>query len=201
MRRSLILVLLLALLSACSSETNPTITSLPPTITATPDLAREEELVFAALLEEYYLSDLYILMNLTQTDIVGLAGSDTIERVVKSLPDMDPGTLEDFKSRNETSHSLRTSMILGSRYYLMSQEEMQGLFGENQNGWEIFYNRYPEAPGIITFSKVGFNEAVDQALVYLGIQSHWLAGSGTYFLMEKIGGTWTVKQSAMTWIS
>ena len=92
-------------------------------------------------------------------------------------------------------------MILGSRYILFSLEDMQGLFGENQNGWDIFYTRYPEAPGIITVSKVGFNLAADQALVYLGIQSHWLAGSGTYFLLVKKDGVWEIDQSVMTWIS
>jgi hypothetical protein len=201
LRKSLIIVLLLVILSACSNNTNPTSTKVSPTITATPDLAREEELVYAALLQDNYSSDLYVLMNLTQTDVIGLADNDTFQRIEKSLTDLEPETLADFKSRNEESHTLKTSMILGSQYILMSKEDMQSLFGENKNGWDIFYNRYPEVPGIITFSKVGFNQAVDQALVYLGIQSHWLAGSGTYFLMVKKGGTWIIDQSTMTWIS
>ena len=201
MLRSLLCVLLLVFLTACSSNSNPTNTQIPPTVTPTPDLTLEEELVYSALLQKNFSADLYVLMNKTQTDIIGLADEQTYQHVNETLTELEPETLADFKKQNDVSHTLKTSMILGSRYILFSLEDMQGLFGENQNGWDIFYTRYPEAPGIITVSKVGFNLAADQALVYLGIQSHWLAGSGTYFLLVKKDGVWEIDQSVMTWIS
>ena len=157
--------------------------------------------MYAALLQVEYSSDLYILMNKTQTDLAGMADVETVQMIEKSLTDLSPDTLADFRARNDEPYSLKTSMILGTRYNLFSTEDMQNLFRENQNGWEIFYNRFPEAPGIITFSKVGFNDEMDQALVYLGIQSHWLAGSGTYYLMTKKNGDWFILQEFMLWIS
>ena len=201
MHRSRITGLLLVILCACSSNPTPSTIAKLPTITSTPDPIREEELVYVALLQEEYSSDLYILMNLTQTDIVDMASMETFQVIESSLTELSPDTLTDFKINNESFHSLKTSMVLGTRYILFSIDDMQDLFRENQNGWDIFYNRYPEAPGIITFSKVGFNEVMDQALVYLGIQSHWLAGSGTYYLLIKKNGTWIIQQSVATWIS
>jgi hypothetical protein len=51
------------------------------------------------------------------------------------------------------------------------------------------------------FSRVGFNDTVDQALVYVADVAGPLAGSGFYHLMEKKHGQWTIQQSIMVWIS
>ncbi|MFC2065182.1 hypothetical protein ACFLXB_08830 [Chloroflexota bacterium] len=201
MHRVSITGLLLVLLCACSSIPVPTLSTALPTITATPDPIREEELVYAALLQSEYSSNLYVLMNKTQTELLGMADVETIQMIEKSLNDLSSDTLADFRARNDESHLIRTSMILGTRYNLFSTEDMQNLFRENQNGWDIFYDRFPEAPGIITLSKVGFNDEMDQALVYLGIQSHWLAGAGTYYLLTRKDGNWFVLQEVMIWIS
>jgi hypothetical protein len=65
----------------------------------------------------------------------------------------------------------------------------------------LFYERYPNTPGITTLSRVGFNEPLDQALVYIGTMSHWKAGVGYYVLLSKVNGSWLVEQQVMTWIS
>ena len=51
------------------------------------------------------------------------------------------------------------NMDLGSTYVLLSQVEMSQIFGQNQDGWQFFYERYPDAPGITTLSRVGFNNS------------------------------------------
>jgi hypothetical protein len=78
---------------------------------------------------------------------------------------------------------------------------MRQIFNVNQNGWEMFYSRHPDTPGITSVSRVGFNAAMDQALVYIGTESHWLAGAGYYVLMKKVDGVWGIDQQVMTWIS
>jgi hypothetical protein len=86
-------------------------------------------------------------------------------------------------------------------YVLLSQDEKNAMFGINQDGWQVFYAKYPDAPGILTFSRVGFDTALDQALVYVGDQSHFLAGAGHYVLLKKVNSAWTIDQKVMTWIS
>ena len=39
------------------------------------------------------------------------------------------------------------------------------IFSSNQDGWQAFYWKYPDAPGIMAFSRVGFNATGNQALV------------------------------------
>ena len=190
----------LLFLSACSMVSLETATP-KPTIKPTPDAIREEERVYKALIEANYPSDLLVIMNRTQTDVVELASDKTYQHVEESLQHLSVDTLSNFKTRNDSSYPLKTSMILGRRYILFSEKDKQDLFQINQSGWDVFYNRYPEAPGIITLSRVGFNEQFDQALVYLGIQSHWKSGLGNFFLLNKIDGEWIIDQKVLTWIS
>jgi len=191
---------ILLFLSACSTMGSETATP-KPTITPTPDAIREEERVYKALIEATYPSELLVIMERTQTNVVDLASDETYQLVEESLQHLSADTLSNFKTHNDSSYPLKTSMILGRRYILFSEKDKQELFQINQSGWDVFYNRYPEAPGIMTLSRVGFNEQMDQALVYLGIQSYWLAGSGNFFLLNKIDGSWVIDQQVMTWVS
>ena len=190
-------------LGACSSipleAATPDLTATP---SPTPDASMQEERVYAALVADLYASStLLVIMDRTQTSVLGLADTATYHHVGANLKTLTNETMQDFKSNNDASHSLRASMVLGVKYILFSQKDRQELFKINQSGWDVFYNRYPDAPGIITFSRVGFNKTMEQALVYLGIQSNWLAGFGNFYLLEKINGSWVIKEQVMSWIS
>jgi hypothetical protein len=92
-------------------------------------------------------------------------------------------------------------MEIGASYVLLTQNERTQFFNQNQDGWQLFYEKYPDAPGITALSRVGFNQALDQALVYAGTQSQWLAGAGYYLLLKRVNGAWIIDQQVMTWIS
>jgi hypothetical protein len=109
--------------------------------------------------------------------------------------------LNSFQKRNATTTLLTGDMNLGIGYILIGQSELDQIFAPNQDGWQVFYDRYPNAAGILSFSRVGFNTRFDQALVYLGIQSQYSNGSGHYYLLQKENGAWTIDQSVQTWIS
>ena len=55
--------------------------------------------------------------------------------------------------------------------------------------------------GMTTVSRVGFNDNLTQALLYAATWSNWLAGSGHYYLLEKMDDTWQIIQQVMAWIS
>ncbi len=60
---------------------------------------------------------------------------------------------------------------------------------------------YPRSQGVLTLSRVGFNEARGTAVLYAGNQWHAAAGEGNMVLMKKTAGGWTVHDTAMMWIS
>ena len=192
-----ILALLLCLCAvACSAR--PAILPTP----STGQIGREEQAVYAFLLASLYQHKEYVIMADTATSLSGVDNTaQTLNYVLQNMHNVASATLDSFKSRNITPQILRPDMQLGEPYTLLSQSARNRIFGQNQSGWDIFYNRYPQAPGITTFSRVGFNAGLDQALVYMGTQSNWLAGAGYYILLKKVNGSWSIEQQVMIWIS
>ena len=195
--KKIFLLLLAFLLAACSSK-GPT--PLPtPSIS---DVDSEEVAVYAALLESMYPDLRLVLTEKTATDPGGAENTASVlEHALTQLKDVDPQTAASFQVRNDAQYSLKPDMELGQVYVLLTEENMRQIFNINQNGWDVFYADYPGAPGITTLSRVGFNDAMDQALVYVGTQSHWLAGAGYIVLLVKVEGVWVIDQQVMTWIS
>ena len=193
-----ILLLILIVCAAACSPARPT--SLP---TPAPNQTnQEEQSVYAFLLSKMYQHKGYVIMADTATSLSGVDNTaQTLDYVLQNLHNVDSQTLDSFRSRNATAQVLRPDMQLGGPYTLLSQSARDQIFGKNQSGWDIFYYRFPQAPGITTFSRVGFNGNLDQALVYMGTQSNWLAGSGYYILLKKSNGTWSIDQQVMIWIS
>jgi hypothetical protein len=190
------LLFLILLLAACGQG---------PTPNPTPSeqlLATEEQNVYAAVLKEMYGAQLYVIMD---TPAIGPGGSGDIDQmlqyVLNNLHNVDPATTDSFRVRNATAVAVHSDMSLGTNYILLSQAVRSQIFGQNQDGWQLFYEKYPDAPGITSLSQVGFNVTLDQALVYVGTLSHYLAGAGYYILLKKVNGTWTIDQQVMTWIS
>ncbi len=197
MLKKLTLAVIVLILAACG----PRPTSGPATPSAD-QLKQEEQAVYAALLKDMFNAPMVVLMEKTATDPGGVENTaSTVESAAKNLPGIDTTTVEDFKTRNDQSYALPADMDIGVKYVLLTQTEMNQFFGQNQDGWQAFYKNYPDAPGITSLSRVGFNPTYDQALVYIGTQSHYLAGAGYYALMVKVNGTWTVSIKSMTWIS
>ncbi len=198
MFRKVLSFLLLLCLVACAAPT-----AIPVTPTPSGDRSEVEELaVYAAALDQLYSASAYVLFDTTATDESGIENTaQTLDYVLQNMHDVATETINSFRSRNETTYPLPADMDLGLEYTLLSQAEKNQIFGQNQSGWEVFYGRYPDAPGLTTLSRVGFNAAFDQALVYVGTQSDWLAGAGYYVLLEKTQHGWMVNQKVMTWVS
>ena len=196
MVKKLFLITLILFSAACTAT--PTLLPTP----ATGQIDTEEQAVYTSLLTKMYTATEFVIMDTTATDPGGIENtSQTLASVLQNMHDVALGTVDSFKTRNEAAHPIRSDMNLGSPYILLSQDERNQIFDQNQSGWEIFYGRYPDAPGITTLSRVGFNASLDQALVYLGTQSNWLAGAVYYILLKKVNGVWNIDQQVMTWIS
>lgn len=192
------LTLLLFIFVAACSPATPTFLPTP----AADQISREEQAVYAFLLAKWYQHTGYVIMADTATGSTGVEDTArTLDYVLQNLHGMDPGTLDSFRSRNITAQVLPADMQIGGPYTLLSQTVRSQIFSQNQSGWDIFYSHYPQAPGITTFSRVGFDGGLNQALVYMGTQSNWLVGAGYYFLLRKANGAWSIDQQVMVWKS
>ncbi len=196
MVRKLLFIILTLILVACAGS---------PSLTPTPAPGRledEQQAVYAALLHSLYSSSNFVIMDTTATSPGGVGDTAAIlDNILQNMHGVDAETLDNFRVRNNASFPVSPRMDLGTPYVLLTREQMDHLFSQNQDGWQLFYEQYPAAPGITTLSQVGFNLPFDQALVYVGTMSHWLAGAGYYVLLNKVNGAWVVDQQVMSWIS
>ena len=196
MFKKLFLLALILCTAACTSR------PIPLPTPATDQISRQEQAVYAYLLAKLYQHKEYVIMADTATSITGVDNTaQTLDYVLQNMHNVTPTTLDSFRSRNVGSQTLRPDMQLGGPYTLLSQAGRNRIFSQNQSGWDSFYNRFPQAPGITTFSRVGFDTLLDQALVYMGTQSNWQVGSGYYILLRKVNGTWGSDQQVMVWVS
>ena len=196
MNKKILISLLSIILAACTVK--PT---QAPTASA-PYMDAEEQSIYAAVLQKLYAASNYVIMDTTATGLMGTQDmSSTLDHVLLNMHNFAMETADSFRARNNAAYPLRPDMDIGAGYVLLTQNDKTQLFNQNQDGWQLFYEKYPDAPGITALSRVGFNHALDQALVYAGTQSQWLAGAGYYLLLKKVNGTWIVDQQVMTWIS
>ena len=196
MYKKIIYSLLSIILAACTVKP-----AQVPTASA-PQMDAEEQSVYAVVLQKLYTASNYVIMGTTATGLLGTQDmSSTLDHVLLNMHNYSTETADSFRARNDAAYPLRPDMEIGASYVLLTQNDKTQLFNQNQDGWQLFYEKYPDAPGITALSRVGFNQALDQALVYAGTQSQWLAGAGYYLLLKKVNGVWIVDQQVMTWIS
>ena len=71
---------------------------------------------------------------------------------------------------------------------------------ESEYSSPAFQEKFPRNMGLVVLSGVGFNASKTQAVFYL---NHFcgLCGGGRYVLMEKVSGTWHVRDEHYIWIS
>jgi hypothetical protein len=157
--------------------------------------------VYRALIEARYIQNntqLIVIQDHTDVEIPDL--NEGIENLIQNLPGLTTEMITKFKLKNQRSWALKPLFNLTTATFLLGEDEFQQIFME-QDGWERFYNQFPSSQGIMTLSRVGFNAKMNKALVYVGNQSHGLAGGGFYLLLVKENGSWKVEAEDMVWIS
>ena len=161
------------------------------------DIEREEQAVYS-----YFVSraDLVLILQDTSTDMTDENSQRTMDYVKSGLKSISNETLDNFLKRNKQANQLSPDMDLGVNYTLISRDELHQITSQSDWG-NVLAEKYPGAHGYMIFSRVGFNNSLDQAVIYVGNMAGPLMGSGYYYLMEKQNGKWGIKEQIMVWIS
>lgn len=162
------------------------------------DIEKEEQAVYAVFVNEE--KDLALILENTSTSTVEEDPQLLLDNIKGGLPNISNDTIDNYLERNIQPSQLSPDMQLGIQYSLLTQTELAEI--SSQSNWgEILQERYPGVQGYYIFSRVGFNNSLDQAVVYVGRVAGPLMGSGSYYLLEKQNGVWTITEETMVWIS
>ena len=141
-----------------------------------------------------------LILQDTSADISANDPQKSLDYIRSGLPSLSDEALDNFVQRNQQSGPLSPGMELDVDYILLSTEELSET--TRQSNWgEVITQKYPGSYGYTMFSRVGFNNTLDQAVIYVGSMAAPLMGSGFYYLMEKENGDWVIKEQVMAWIS
>jgi hypothetical protein len=195
-RIALLAAAFLVLVAAgCGASDGTTTTGVSATA-ASP--GAEEYEVYSVLIQDMYDDGLIVIEGSTaaahDTDFAANAVKDP------GRPDLDDEILSDFKAKNQAPSALEPRFTLTGTYALISEQELESIFA-NTRGWDDFYAKYPGSQGLLTLSRVGFNEARDTAFLYVAHSIHWTSGEGNVVTMKKTAGRWTVQDTGMIWTS
>jgi hypothetical protein len=162
------------------------------------DIEKEEQAVYAVFVAGSKGPALIL-----QDTSTGLSDDDpgqTIDNLKGGLPSISNETIDSFVERNAQPGQLSPDMQLGVDYVLLSQDELAEI--SSQPNWhKVLAEKYPGSEGYTIFSRVGFNQSLDQAVLYVGDVGGPLMGAGFYYLLEKQNGEWGIKEQIMVWIS
>lgn len=142
-----------------------------------------------------------VIEDTTAQRDAGFSSPDAVRFMRYYHPELAEVIWSDFQAKNEKPSLLERRFTLSADYLLISRQELESIFSKNPSGWEDFYAKYPRSQGMLTLSRVGFNEAKDTAVFYAGNQWHAAAGEGGMVLMKKTAGRWTVQDRATMWVS
>lgn len=206
---NLIYPVILILIAACTGQASTPIVS-PPDIEPTPqtstpvvsqaDLEKEEQAVYASFFKNN--SETIVIQKDTSTRWLPSSEDELKQRmdyIASGLPNASSGTLDNYFQRNRQSTQLSPDMQLGIQYILLSADELSAVV-DQPDGWEAFYKKYSPS-GYMQFSQVGFNNTLDQAIIYVGVIPGAMMGSGNYYLLEKKAGQWNIREQVLAWVS
>lgn len=187
-----ILILLLVLsITACSFF--PSTTPL-----TTVDFEKEEQAIYSLFTHD--AGGVALILQNTSSNISEKNPEQSIEFIRSGLPGISNETLENYLARNAQPSQLSLDMNLGMDYALLTAEELAEI-SSHPNWGELLTEKYPNSHGYSVFSRVGFNNSLDQAVIYVGNMAGPLMGAGFFYFMEKQNGEWVIKQQVMVWIS
>lgn len=167
---------------------------VPAAAPSAADVEKEEQAVYAALLKGGN-PDL-ILVILPDT-VSGFSNSDSQEKLdnIKSgLAGLSNETWVSFMQRNQQSSLLSAEMNLGVEYVLPSEFTFDW-------DWEAFYEKY-HTLSFLQLSRVGFNNSLNQAMVYSVFVGGMPMSDGYYqymsdshfYMLEKQNGQWVIAE-------
>jgi len=191
---------------ATQAPPEPTATPVPeptaipePTVTPPPEIETEEYAVYSAMIQQvpigFNLGSSILIREQTVSDL------DTFERTLEEVHPLPARLVDSYRSRNAALYTLGPNLDVELDYALMPEEEFEKIFRRGGSVWARFQDRYPEASGVVIFSRVGFGANGEEALVLMGYRCGDLCGAGGLYLLVKEDGNWKVQEELMAWQS
>lgn len=178
--------------------------------------ASEEYTVYSVILNEMFIKEGVKLLVISDQAIFHdrfgeqqLFSDERLQHKKRYYSSVEDDTFIDFEANSLKFSKLESKFKISINYALINESELieKVLRDETEiekdikDGKYNLYDKYPDARGLIKFSKIGFNKKRDQAFVEVNFTHCGLCGSGDYVLLEKKNNVWKIKEIFNKWVS
>ena len=121
-----------------------------------------------------------------------------------SIPGVSPDTLADFLAKNKEPISLRPLVSDVPHKGVVTHADLDAVLPKDDHGrnyQEIFNEHFSGAHGVLSFSRIGFNNDHTQAVVYFSQWCGSLCARGGLVLYKKSSGSWHKVGGGTRWVS
>lgn len=142
-----------------------------------------------------------ILINETETDLGNFYFRilDSYENLKTEAGSFSSEAFEDLKNKIRYSIKIDTIKKFEGNIKYMPKYEINKLFVK-KGGWQIYHDKYGRKPYVYV-SRAGINKNNDKAIVLLNYLNGRLNAAGYIIFINKIHGTWIVKEQIQLWLS
>ncbi len=194
MRNLIFFALMLTLITNC----NNTKETIEPEfkLSTTDNLDVNEYQIYSLILTEVYTtSNDLVVMQKTSRSIPVPTDNIYYESLKTEIKNLDTTIFADLVENNDSTFNLDNKFDITSKSItLISSAELQYLLNSQDinKGWEQFYKKYPNSNGIIDFSRVGFNNDKNQAILETGHYYASLGADGLLIYLTKNENAWRI---------
>ncbi|MFT3743480.1 MAG: hypothetical protein QM785_04210 [Pyrinomonadaceae bacterium] len=146
-----------------------------------------------------------VIRDRTHSNYAWSSSKENWEQVKIRLPGLTDDTIADYEAVRKSEEPLQTKLDIPFKYVLISDKQLGEIFRDTKDRsfdyWPSFYKNYPGSAGYNSFSRVGFDKAKQNALVYFVNWCGSLCGTGSYLHLKKGENGWSVKNAGGMWIS
>jgi len=164
-------------------------------------LVDNEYQIYSLILKEQYqeITDFVIKQRTYSLNSFSLNES-TVEFIQTEVPDMDTSIFAKAIDINKLTFYLDNKFNVPNKSItLISDQEIAYLLGDKS--WDGFYNKYPDSKGMISFTRVGFNQDMTEAILEIGHSYESLGADGTLIYLTKDNNGWKIIKTINTWVS
>lgn len=130
-----------------------------------------------------------------QTFFAGGSYQAFVDSLLEKASDRVPAEMiRDLGDKNRESCAVWPALTQYIPADLLSREEHRAIFeGDLYEGWKRFHEKYPDAVGLITVSRVGLDRETDRAMFYMACIRGALSAVGQLHVLLRENDVW-IKQ-------
>ena len=153
--------------------------------------------IMSALISSYYGNDFELLLIDDHTEAWCI--KEQLKELRSEWVELKSETIDSLITRNNHSVPIKNKLSVDTKYQLMPRDSYYEILKAGGcPDWDHFDEVYPDSPGFMTISRVGFDSKYSQALIYFGNayrcrETRSIPKDRSIAFFARKDGTWVLK--------